>query len=557
MRGNVPPLPGAQRPTAGPGGLPGTPAPETSPRRRLSPVTLAIIVTTALALFLRLWQLTKHGYLLGVTEYDDGVYFGSAVRLIHGAVPYKDFITVQPPGVMLLMTPVAALAGPLGTAKALAIGRILTACAGAGGVTLTGLLIRHRGALAVAVAGGFLAVYPDGVYAAHTVLIEPWLVLFCLAGTLAVMDGDHLAGSWRRLGAGGLAFGFAGVCKAWAVFPVLVLLVLLAGMARMPRRALVFLGGVVAGFALPVLPFAVLAPHAFYSQVLVAQWSRTDDVRISLWFRLASMMGFSHGPDLPRAVLLAVVCATVAVAAWAALWASLASRRLPPALEMFALCTAALVAVAFLWPIDYYYHYAAFLGPFLALAVVLPVSRLAGVLRSRRGPAGFAGPAGGAAAARAAYRGGLAVTAAVVLVLAVLQGRTQPDPNYHGVADAVVADERIIPAGACVVTDAVSYTIAANRFESTVPGCPLIVDTIGSDYALSHGRNGVSGAGDTPAVRQIWLSALSHAQYVWLSGQWPRRLPWTPAIASYFNAHFRLIRADASGRVFQRVRAGR
>ncbi len=565
MRGNVPPVPGAQQPTAEPGGL-GARATETSPRR-LSPVTLAIIATTALALFLRLWQLTKHGYLLGVTEYDDGVYFGGAVRLIHGTVPYKDFITVQPPGVMLLMSPVAALAGPLGTAKALAIGRILTACAGAGGVTLTGLAIRHRGVLPVAVAGGFLAVYPDGVYAAHTVLIEPWLVLFCLAGTLAVMDGDHLAGRWQRLGAGGIAFGFAGVCKAWAVFPVLVLL---AGMARTPRRALVFLGGVVAGFVLPVLPFAVLAPHAFYNQVLVAQWSRTDDVRVSLWNRLASMMGFSHGPNLPHAVLAAVVFATAAAGAGASLWATMASRRLPPALETFALSTTALVAVAFLVPNDYYYHYAAFLGPFLALAVVLPVSRLASVLRSRREATGAAAPggtapgaatqdgtaAGGTGASRVLYRGGLAVTAAMVLVLAALQGRTQPDPNYHGVADAVVADERIIPASSCVVADAVSYTIAANRFVSTVPGCPEIVDTIGSDYTLSHGRNGVSGAGDTPAVRQFWLSALSHAQYVWLSGQWPRRLPWTPAIASFFSAHFRLIRADASGRVFQRVRAG-
>ena len=389
MRGNVPPVPGAQQPTAEPGGL-GAPATETSPRR-LSPVTLAIIATTALALFLRLWQLTKHGYLLGVTEYDDGVYFGGAVRLIHGTVPYKDFITVQPPGVMLLMSPVAALAGPLGTAKALAIGRILTACAGAGGVTLTGLAIRHRGVLPVAVAGGFLAVYPDGVYAAHTVLIEPWLVLFCLAGTLAVMDGDHLAGRWQRLGAGGIAFGFAGVCKAWAVFPVLVLL---AGMARTPRRALVFLGGVVAGFVLPVLPFAVLAPHAFYNQVLVAQWSRTDDVRVSLWIRLASMMGFSHGPNLPHAVLVAVVFATAAAGAGASLWATVASRRLPPALETFALFTTALVAIAFLVPNDYYYHYAAFLGPFLALAVVLPVSRLASVLRSRREAAGAAAPGG-------------------------------------------------------------------------------------------------------------------------------------------------------------------
>jgi len=508
----------------------------------VSPVLLVIIVTTALALALRLWQLGMHGYLYGVTEYDDGVYFGSAVRLLHGAVPYRDFITVQPPGAMLLMTPVALFAGPLGTAKALAIGRVLTACAGAAGVTLTGLLIRRHGALAVAAACGFLAVYPDGVYAAHTALIEPWLVLFCLAGALAVMDGDQLTRSRRRLAAGGAAFGFAGVCKAWAVIPVLVLLALLipgGGLLRAPRRALVFLGGTVAGFALPVLPFAVLGPHAFFNSVIVAQWSRTDDVRISLWFRLASMIGFSHGPDLAHALLLAVVCATVAVAAGCSLLATLAARRLPPPLEIFALVTGALVVVAFLWPADYYYHYAAFLGPFMALSVVLPVSRLC---RTTRYPVPGAG-----------YRVAVAATAVVVLVLAVLQARTSPDPDYHGVADAVVADEQIIPAGSCVLADAVSYTIAADRFVSGVPGCPVMVDAIGTDYTLSHGRNGLNGAGNVPAVRQAWLSALSHAQYVWLSGLYTRRIPWTHAIASYFSANFRLVRTDASGSVYERV----
>src|SRR5450755_818652 len=542
MMGKIPSVPGAER-TADPV-VPGARA---APAPRVTPVALAIALTTALALFLRLWQLTKHGYLLGPTEYDDGVYFGGALRLIHGAVPYKDFITVQPPGVMLLMTPVALFAGPLGTAKALLIGRVLTACAGAAGVTLTGLLIRHRGALAVAVAGGFLAVYPDGVYAAHTVLIEPWLVLFCLAGALAVMDGDHLTSSSRRLAVGGAAFGFAGVCKTWAVIPVLVLLGLLVlptGPHRAPRRTLVFLGGTVAGFAVPVLPFAVLAPHVFYNSVIVAQWSRTDDVRISLWFRLASMIGLSHGPELAHALLLAVVCATAAVAAGASLLATLASRRLPPPLEIFALASGALVVVAFLWPVDYYYHYAAFLGPFMALSVVLPVARLcrAGLPRPAR-------PA--RSSPRAVYRMAVAATAMVVLVLAVLQGRTQPDPNYHGVADAIVADEHIIPAGSCVVADAVSYTIAANRFISTVPGCPEMVDSLGTDYALSHGRNGLTGAGNVPAVRRLWLSTLSHAQYVWLSGMYLRRIPWTPAISSYFTASFRLVRADASGRVYQ------
>ena len=549
MMGNVPAVPGAQRSAAESAG---PPAPATA-RRRVSPAAGVIIVTTALALALRLWQLGMHGYLFGVTEYDDGVYFGSAVRLLHGTVPYRDFITVQPPGVMLLMTPVALFAGPLGTAKALAIGRVLTACAGAGGVTLTGLLIRRHGVLAIAAACGFLAVYPDGVYAAHTVLIEPWLVLFCLAGALAVMDGDHLTSSSRRLAVGGAAFGFAGVCKTWAVIPVLVLLGLLVlptGPHRAPRRTLVFLGGTVAGFAVPVLPFAVLAPHVFYNSVIVAQWSRTDDVRISLWFRLASMIGLSHGPELAHALLLAVVCATAAVAAGASLLATLASRRLPPPLEIFALASGALVVVAFLWPVDYYYHYAAFLGPFMALSVVLPVERLcrAGLPR----PARPARPA--RSSPRAVYRMAVAATAMVVLVLAVLQGRTQPDPNYHGVADAIVADEHIIPAGSCVVADAVSYTIAANRFISTVPGCPEMVDSLGTDYALSHGRNGLTGAGNVPAVRRLWLSTLSHAQYVWLSGMYLRRIPWTPAISSYFTASFRLVRADASGRVYQRIR---
>ena len=552
MMGNLPRAPGAPHPLATPGDRAGVPAPGPPPgpqRRRPPAVTLAIAATTALALFLRLWQLTRHGYLLGVTEYDDGVYFGSAVRLVHGAAPYKDFITVQPPGVMLLMTPVALFAGPLGTAKALAIGRVLTACAGAAGVTLTGLLTRHRGPLAVAVAGGLLAVYPDGVYAAHTVLIEPWLVLFCLAGTLAVMDGDRLAISGRRLAAGGALFGFAGVCKAWAIVPVLVLL---AGLARTPRRALMFAGGVVAGFGLPVLPFAALAPRAFYHSVLVAQWSRTDAQRIPLWFRLDSMIGFSHGPFLPHAALLAVVAAAAVAVAGCSLWATLASGAYPPALELFALASGGLIVVAFLWPADYYYHYAAFLGPFLALSVVLPAARLADVLRSRRRDSGAGQGLGTAGAGWS--RAWLGVTAGVVLTLAVLQARTVPDPSYNGVADAIVADEQLIPAGSCVVADAASYTIAAGRFLSARPNCPAMVDSIGADYALSGGRNGLTGAGHVRAVRQFWLSALSRAQYVWLSGEYQRRIPWTPAITSYFSAHFRLARADASGQLFRRIR---
>jgi hypothetical protein len=177
------------------------------------------------------------------------------------------------------------------------------------------------------------------------------------------------------------------------------------------------------------------------------------------------------------------------------------------------------------------------------------VARLAGLAGPPRPALGTTR----APASRAAYRLGLAATAVIVLVLAVLQGRTAPDPELHGIATAVIADEKVIPPGSCVLADSVSYTIAADRFFSTVPGCPIIVDSIGTDYALSHGENAANGAGNVPAVQRVWLSAFSRAQYVWLSGLWERRMPWTYPIQSYFNAHFRLLRIDASGRVYERV----
>jgi len=59
---------------------------------------VVIIITTLLAFALRLhFQHARPGFPLGVDEYDDGPYFGSAVRLVHGSMPYRQFVLVQPP----------------------------------------------------------------------------------------------------------------------------------------------------------------------------------------------------------------------------------------------------------------------------------------------------------------------------------------------------------------------------------------------------------------------------------------------------------------------------
>jgi hypothetical protein len=496
--------------------------------------TVVILAATVVGLGLRLYQLSRPGYLLGVTEYDDGPDFGSAIRLVHGHLPYRDFIMVQPPGITLLMSPVALLTKGLSTADGMAVARIVTAIAGGASVALAGLLVRHRGLLATTVACGLLAVYPPSVQAAHTVLLEPWLVLFCLAGAIAVFDGDQLTSSGRRLAWGGAAFGFAGAIKVWAVLPVAVILLLAA---RRPRRAACYLGGVAAGFLIPVLPFFAAAPRTFYDSVIVAQVVRVDAVRTALAFRLHEMTGLTDVSGLGPVALIIISVALAAAVASCSVLASRITRRPPPALEWFALGTSGLVVAVFLWPTDFYYHYAGFLAPFLALAIALPVSRLVTAARS---------PAERQAGVRSLTRPAVAVAGVAVIIMGVVQfgaeaaSRAPLSPRTAGVPQiGVAAARRIIPPGACVLADQVSYAIAADRFISRVPGCSLMVDGVGTDYSLSGGRNAATGAGNSPAVRAAWLAALRPAQYVWLSPLARKRIPLAaPQVASYFHRHF-------------------
>jgi hypothetical protein len=482
-----------------------------------TPAGLIIAAATAFGLGLRLYQLARTGHLLGATEYDDGADFGSALRLVHGAIPYRDFVTVQPPGITLLMLPAALLSKLTGAAGAMAAARILTALAGAAGVLLGGLLVRHRGVLAIIVTCGILAVYPGSVQSAHTVLLEPWLVLGCLAGAVAVFDGDRLA-TGRRLAWGGAALGFAGAIKVWAIIPVAVILVL--SLPR-PRQAARFLAGVAAGFIIPVLPFALASPRGLYNGVIVAQLTRTD-IRVPLSFRIQQMTGLTAGHPPGAALAVAAVIAVVLiVGGFAAAWLPASGR--PPALDWFALASVLLVVAAFLLPDDFYYHYPGFLAPFLALSLALSAARLLGDTAAGwlRRPERLR---------RAApWLAGLVI---VALPLAMPWAENAPTPVYPTAAAA-----RIIPPGSCVLTDQAALLIAADRFSSQVPGCTLMVDATGTDYVLGHGRNGRT-AGSVPAVAAVWRQAFRTARYVWLTPENTVRIAWTPALRAYFGSHF-------------------
>ena len=419
-----------------------------SARRRFprpSAVTAVIVMATLVGLALRLYQLSRPGYLLGITEYDDGADFGSAIRLVNGALPYRDFIMVQPPGITLLMAPgrAADQAGrhrrgrwpPGGSSPrwpAPPPCRWPACSSGTAGLLAVTVELRD------ASPSTRTACRPR-----RTVLLEPWLVLFCLLGALAVFDGDRLA-SGRRLVWGGLAFGFAGAVKVWAILPVLVILVLTA---RRPRA-----GGPVRRRGRCRVPDARTAVRTPRPADLLPQRDRRPAGQVRPRPDAARLPAAAHARPHPRAA------ADDAGAGGDRRRRHRDHRRAvgagraphppaPPALDIFATATFGLAVVAFLWPSDFYYHYAAFLAPFLALAIALPLSRVLG-----------AAPVTGARARPVVLlrRGAAVLAAAALAAFAVLQGVAESHLAAAIPASEISAAERIIPPGACVVTDQVS-----------------------------------------------------------------------------------------------------
>ena len=501
----------------------------------------AVGVISALGLALRLFQLTRPGLLFGVPQYDDAVYLGSAVRLIGGSIPYRDFVLVQPPGISLLLAPVAALSRLTGTDVGLAVARVLTACAGAASVVLCGLLVRWAGLVVVILTCGIVAIHPDATQAAQSVFLEPWLVLFTLLGAVAAFDHGSLTTSRARLRWAGVAFGVACAIKIWAAVPALVMISLLAVMHGRHATGR-FLAGLAAALAVTIGPFFVIAPRAFVEDVVVAQLVRVDRSRTDLAHRLNSLLGLTDLSLSSHTIVVVSIALLTAIAAVSVmLWWPRAHR--PLALEWFALICVAATLAMFLWPADYYTHYAAFFVPFFALTGSLCAGRLtAGVgslLRTRR-PASWLTSALGA-------------LLVVGLILGVVEGASvarRHEAGLHGLR-APLAQARKIPSHACVLTDDPAYTIATDHFVSSAPGCSMMIDPIGTDLALSHGENALTGAGAEPAVVSAWLTAFRHARYVWLQcGPTPakicdhftnRRIPWTPTILAYFRSHFRLL----------------
>jgi hypothetical protein len=521
-----------------------------------SPAGKVMAAATLLALAIRIFTLTRSGYLTGITEYDDGVYFGATIRLTEGIMPYRDFAYIQPPGILLIMTPVAFIANLTTAVKGLALARVLTALASTACIPLAGNLVKYRGTIVTLVTCGLLAVYPGDITSAHTLLLEPWMNLLALLGANAAFRRGGLA-SPRRLVWAGVALGFAGAVKFWAVAPAAALLALcLLARDRRAARLRAYLPALAAGFIVPVAPFLLSAPMAFIRSTISDQAVRAGSA-VPFFLRLANVTGVidvvnsSGHLELdpgPGSMLTSGPAATVSASStvgWLPYVVAAAiigvvvtgyvmqSRRLTQ-LECLALLTTILSAAAILAYSAFFYHYADFPAPWLAITV----GSAAGALAGRR-----------VVSRKAVIR----AVAVVIALVAVVQAK-EMYPTHEPTAEAAA---HLIPKGSCVVADEVSLSIAADRFTALPPGCPVIIDSLAATLVLSNGVSDQGGANQLPAVVAQWKKWFSAADYVWLSPDHgsKRRIPWTPALSAWFNKTFEKVGSysGGTGQLYKRI----
>jgi hypothetical protein len=519
----------------------------------LSDAGKVMLIATVLALAIRLFTLTRPGFLTGVTEYDDGVYIGGSIRITEGQLPYLNFSTVQPPGIYELMLPVALLAKTITTVKALAVARVLTALASTACIPLVGNLVRYRGAVVTAVACGVLAVYPPDITTAHTLLLEPWMNLFCLIAVNLAFRRGHLDRP-VLLGWAGVVLGFAGLIKFWAAAPALVLLVLCILLKTdRGRRVRNYVLGLVVGFVVPAAPFLFTAPVTFIRSTIFDQAAR-EGSPVAFGVKLANLTGLIDVySDTGRLMLNAGANSMFAAGdnagigdshsiGWLPILAAIVliallvvgyvrqGRRLTP-LEMLSLATAVIATIMVTAYSAFFYHYADFPAPWIALSL------------------------GGAAGALAGHRRwskvAMEVFAVLIVLVTVLQVREMYPLQQSG-AQALASE---IPPGACLVTDEVSLTIAADRFARPPAGCPDIIDSLADTLVLSNGVSVQGGAQNMPAVVGQWQTWLAKADYVLLSPGYKRRIPWAPGLSAWFNAEFIPVGglSPVTGQLYQRA----
>lgn len=251
-------------------------------------LVLFLLIGTA-AFLARLLPVLSSGGLYAIDQYDAAVYFGAATALLHGELPYRDFLLLHPPGSTLALAPFAALTGVIGESHAWAVARVAMMVLGSLTAVLITRLLWPVSRIGSVLGGLFYAVFLPAVTIEVTTRLEP-LAAVSLVGALVLLGVENPRSLPPRpiLLAGALV-GFATTMKIWGVVALAVLAVYLLVAAGM-RRAGLYLAGAAVTITTVCLPFFVAAPAAMWRQVVRDQFGRRASNQFSL-DRLSDVLG--------------------------------------------------------------------------------------------------------------------------------------------------------------------------------------------------------------------------------------------------------------------------
>jgi alpha-1,2-mannosyltransferase len=420
--------------------------------RRLTQRSWLVAIPVAILAFaFRLSPVLRGGGLFGLGDYDDGVYFSAAVGLVHGRLPYRDFLLLHPPGIVLALAPFAALGRVVGDADAFAVARVGWMALGALNAVLVVLIARRLGLWAAAAGGVFYALYYPAVYGEHTTQLEGLGTTFILIALLLLSAPRPRSG--LRLAWAGAALGASAGVKIWGVVAVVIAVGWLLSTADRRKVGWLGLGAVTAGTAI-CLPFFLVSPTSMFRMVVLDQLGRPV-AGTSTVVRLGQMAGLATSHSGHLTPLLAITIAAFGVAAIAA-----ATR---PEARLAVAMLAGLSALLLLTP-SWFAHYASLIAGPAAVTVGAGCGELVERLlhRSR-----------GAAVA-------LVVCLSAVLVgNAVLLGRVDLNKPFPGTELAGAVQTT----AGCVTSDDATTLVEMNVLGRDLQrGCPLIVDLAGHSY---------------------------------------------------------------------------
>jgi alpha-1,2-mannosyltransferase len=430
---------------------------------RLPGVALVALIG-AVAYVARLVPVVRGGGLRGMNSYDGAVYYAAAAGLAHGLLPYRDFLFLHPPGIVVTLVPFAALGRVFGDPYGMEAASLAWFGIGALNAVLVSRILRPLGVPAALVGGLFYALFYPAIFIERSTLLEAPAATVTLVALLLLTRAPTTGPIAPRvvLLAGALLGASAGL-KIWGVV-IVAAVVAWTWITYGARRGLLLLVGASVGATVVCLPFFAAAPGSMWRMVVLDQLGRRRSL-VGLGGRLTDMVGLTtlHAGVVAVGVVLVVAVAGCVFA--------IRSRQGRLAVVVLMASSALLLSTP-LW----FVHYAGLTAAPAAIMVGAAAATLIGVSKS-------IGARGLIASLLVA---GLAVVA--VPMLGARFGRPFP---------AAAIAETAGPLGGCITTDDPTTLIQTDLLQRNLQrGCKLVVDLGGysNDVHLSRvvarSRNG-------------------------------------------------------------------